>query len=180
MIKFLKNIKNLFSALEEVKQKLSEMTLEDGRMIEVDETLVPRIYNEDGTLGEVLADGMYKLIDGTEIEVMDGVIVPKIVEEPVMEQPIVEEAPVEESVEQTAMSAEHFSKEIEKFSQLNLVLTNEKAELEDKLAKQIEKFNELNTKFEELNKQSIEKFNKAKDIVENKKAKTWAEIINKK
>jgi hypothetical protein len=136
-------IKSLVEFVFQSKTYLSELTLEDGTMVEIDDTtMVASKMLEDGTM-EVLAEGTYKLMDGTELVVgPNGVVQPQVA------------APAEEIAAEEAPS-EQFSLE-------------EKIALETKVTELTSKFEELNAKYEDLLKTSVEKFKSVEKVIVDK------------
>ena len=144
-------IKNLVNFVFQSKTYLAELTLDDGTMIEIDDqTMVASKMLENGEM-EVLKEGTYKLMDGTEL-----VVGPEGKVEPQVEKPA--EAPAEVAAEEIAaeeVSSEQFSLE-------------EKVALESKVTELTSKFEELNAKYEVLLKTSVEKFKSVEKVIEDK------------
>jgi len=140
-------IKSLVEFVFQSKTYLSELTLEDGTMVEIDDTtMVASKMLEDGTM-EVLAEGTYKLMDGSDL-----VVGPEGKVEPQVEVPA--EAPAEE-IAAEEVSSEQFSLE-------------QKVALESKVIELTSKFEELNAKYEVLLKTSVEKFKSVEKVIEDK------------
>jgi hypothetical protein len=167
-------VKFMFNA----KVALSEVTLEDGSIIEIDDTtMIASKLLPDNTL-EVLAEGTYRLMDGTDLVVgPDGVVQPQV--DP-NAQPVAQEEIVAEEVKQESIS--EFTSQIETFANKNMILENEKIALQEQLNLQTEKFNALALELENLKKTSIEKLQdkfQTENLKENKKGRTWADVLNK-
>jgi hypothetical protein len=140
-------IKSLVEFVFQSKTYLSELTLEDGTMVEIDDTtMVASKMLEDGTM-EVLAEGTYKLMDGSDL-----VVGPEGVVQPQVETPA--EAPAEEIAAEVVPS-EQFSLE-------------QKIALESKVTELTSKFEELNAKYEVLLKTSVEKFKSVEKVIVDK------------
>jgi hypothetical protein len=140
-------IKNLVNFVFQSKTYLAELTLDDGTMIEInEETMVASKVLEDGSL-EVLSEGTYKLMDGSDL-----VVGPEGVVQPQVETPA--EAPAEEIAAEEVPS-EQFSLE-------------EKVALESKVIELTSKFEELNAKYEVLLKTSVEKFKSVEKVIVDK------------
>lgn len=137
----------------EAKIALSELTLEDGTMVHIDdETMMAYMVLEDGT-EELLTEGEYTLMDGSKLVIdAEGKVIPQVVEDTPSEE-IVDESVVENS----EVSAEQFS-----------ALQNEKVELAAQVAKLTEDLKEANKKYEDLLKTSVEKFKSIEKQVEEK------------
>jgi len=142
-------LKSLVDFVFNAKLELSEVTLEDGSIIEIDDTtMVASKLLPDNTL-EVLAEGSYKLMDGTDLVVgADGIVQPNI-EETVPNDMI--SASTESEVSQ-------FASQIEVFSNKNIALEAKNQELVLKLEEQTNKLNELTTELEKIKSTSVEKF----------------------
>ena len=140
-------IKSLVEFVFQSKTYLSELTLEDGTMVEIDDqTMVASKMLEDGTM-EVLAEGTYKLMDGSDLVVgPNGVVQPQVVAPA--------EAPAEEIAAEEVPS-EQFSLE-------------QKVALESKVIELTSKFEELNAKYEVLLKTSVEKFKSVEKVIVDK------------
>lgn len=136
-------LKSLVNFMFDAKVALSELTLEDGTLIQVDdETMMAYRVLEDGS-EELLAEGEYTLMDGSKLVIdAEGKIVPQVSEE----------APSETVVDESGVEAEEVT--AEQFA----VLNNEKVELAAQVAKLTEQLKEANTKYEDLLKTSVEKF----------------------
>lgn len=147
-------IKSLVEFVFQSKTYLSELTLEDGTMVEIDDqTMVASKMLEDGSM-EVLAEGTYKLMDGSEL-----VVGPEGVVQPQVEAPA--EAPAEEiAAEEVPIAAEEVPSE-----QFSL---EEKFALESKVNELTSKFEELNAKYEVLLKTSVEKFKSVEKVIVDK------------
>lgn len=140
-------IKNLVNFIFESKTYLSELTLEDGSLIEIDDqTMVASKVLESGEM-EVLAEGTYKLMDGSEL-----VVGPEGVVQPQVEAPA--EAPAEEIAAEQVVT-DQFSLE-------------QKIALESKVTELTSKFEELNAKYEVLLKTSVEKFKSVEKVIVDK------------
>ena len=133
-------LQSLVSFMFDAKIALSELTLEDGTLIEVDDdTMMAYRIMEDGTK-ELLAEGEYTLMDGSKLVIdSEGKVVPQVTQETPSET-IVDESGVEASAEKFA------------------ALQNVKIELAAQVAKLTEEIKEVNKKYNELLKTSIEKF----------------------
>jgi hypothetical protein len=72
-------IKNLVNFVFQSKTYLAELTLETGEMVEIDDqTMVASKMLESGEM-EVLKEGTYKLMDGTDLVVgPNGVVEPQV------------------------------------------------------------------------------------------------------
>ncbi|CAB4154586.1 hypothetical protein UFOVP648_17 [uncultured Caudovirales phage] len=140
-------LKSLVEFVFQAKVALSEVTLEDGTMVEIDEeTMVASKMLEDGSM-EVLAEGTYKLMDGSEL-----VVGPNGVVEPQVSAPV--EVPAEEIVAEEVVT--------EQFTLEN------KIALESQVSELTSKFEELNAKYEELLKTSVEKFKSVERVISEK------------
>lgn len=189
--KYLKEAFSMFSDTEkqisELKIKLSQWVLEDGSVINVDDEtkVVSKVNEEDGTLSP-LPEGTYKLIDGSEIVVdAESKLVPQVDETPVDEVVVEEDMgkrAVNEATEQTEEVVEEDKKDEEKYAKQFDIFAKTNIELQNQLKEQIEKFEKLNKEFEDFKKTSVEKLNKrvVKTFSEEKKNKTWAEMLNEK
>jgi hypothetical protein len=137
-------IKSLVEFVFQSKTYLSELTLEDGTMVEIDDTtMVASKMLEDGTM-EVLAEGTYKLMDGTDLVVgPNGVVEPQVA------------APAEAPIAAEEVPSEQFSLE-------------QKVALESKVTELTSKFEELNAKYEVLLKTSVEKFKSVEKVIVDK------------
>jgi hypothetical protein len=101
---------------------------------------------EDGSM-EVLAEGTYKLMDGSELVVgPNGVVEPQVSESV--------EVPAEEIVAEEVVT--------EQFTLEN------KIALESQVSELTSKFEELNAKYEELLKTSVEKFKSVERVISEK------------
>jgi hypothetical protein len=136
-------LKSLVNFMFDAKVALSELTLEDGTLIQVDdETMMAYRVLEDGS-EELLAEGEYTLMDGSKLVIdAEGRIIPQVSEE----------TPSETVVDESGVEAEEVT--AEQFA----VLNNEKVELAAQVVKLTEQLKEANTKYEDLLKTSVEKF----------------------
>lgn len=159
-------LKSLVNFMFDAKVALSELTLEDGTLIHVDdETMMAYRVLEDGS-EELLTEGEYTLMDGSKLVIdAEGKIIPQVSEE----------APSEEIVDESGVEAEEVT--AEQFS----ALQNEKIELAAQLAKLTEQLEEANQKYNDLLKTSVEKFKSIeKTIVEKPLTKLEAIKANLK
>ena len=159
-------LKSLVNFMFDAKVALSELTLEDGTLIHVDdETMMAYRVMEDGT-EELLAEGTYKLMDGSDLVIdAEGKIVPQITEP----------APSETVVDESGVQAEEVS--AEQFS----ALQNEKVELAAQVVKLTEELEKLNNEYQTLLKTSVEKFKSIeKNVIEKPLSKLEAIKLNLK
>ena len=159
-------LKSLVNFMFDAKVALSELTLEDGTLIHVDdETMMAYRVMEDGT-EELLAEGTYKLMDGSDLVIdAEGKIVPQITE-PAPSETIVDES----GVQAEEVSAEQFS-----------ALQNEKVELAAQVVKLTEELEKLNNEYQTLLKTSVEKFKSIeKNVIEKPLSRLEAIKLNLK
>jgi hypothetical protein len=143
-------LKSLVNFMFDAKVALSELTLEDGTLIEVeDDTMMAYRVMEDGSQ-ELLTEGEYTLMDGSKLVIdAEGKIIPQVSEEAPSEE-IIDESGVEASTEQFA------------------ALQNEKVELAAQVAKLTEDLEKLNKEYQTLLKTSVEKFKSVEKTIELK------------
>jgi hypothetical protein len=159
-------LKSLVNFMFDAKVALSELTLEDGTLIQVDdETMMAYRVLEDGS-EELLAEGEYTLMDGSKLVIdAEGKIVPQVTEE----------APSEEIIDESGVEAEEVS--AEQFS----ALQNEKVELAAQVVKLTEELEKLNKEYQTLLKTSVEKFKSIeKNVIEKPLSKLEAIKLNLK
>jgi hypothetical protein len=151
-------LQSLVSFMFDAKIALSELTLEDGTLIEVDdETMMAYRMMEDGTK-ELLAEGEYTLMDGSKLVIdSEGKVVPQVTQ-PTPSETNVDESGVEASAEQFA------------------ALQNEKIQLAAQVAKLTEDLEKLNKEYQTLLKTSVEKFKSIEKPI-NEKPLTKLEAI---
>ena len=159
-------LKSLVNFMFDAKVALSELTLEDGTLIHVDdETMMAYKVLEDGT-EELLTEGEYTLMDGSKLVIdAEGKIVPQITEP----------APSETVVDESGVQAEEVS--AEQFS----ALQNEKVELAAQVVKLTEELEKLNKEYQTLLKTSVEKFKSIeKNVIEKPLSRLEAIKLNLK
>lgn len=159
-------LKSLVNFMFDAKVALSELTLEDGTLIHVDdETMMAYKVMEDGT-EELLAEGTYKLMDGSDLVIdAEGKIVPQVTQDTPSDQTV-----SEGGVQAEEVNAEQFA-----------ALQNEKIELAAQVAKLTEDLEKLNNEYQTLLKTSVEKFKSVeKTIVEKPLTKLEAIKANLK
>jgi FtsZ-binding cell division protein ZapB len=153
MNKIIRLFSELFVSLEEAKKelviKLKEVTLEDERIVVIDDvTNEVSVYNEAGELVK-LEDGVYTLKDSTKLEVKDGMSV------------IVEEVKPLEQVSDDMLPL------IKPKVSVDEVMVNE-LEVLKKVNEELQgKLDELQSKFDELVKSNLD-LKTDKDKVETK------------